>query len=62
MRLPNIKLPNLILNDDLECSVTVYSKGTNIDGHQEKIGKTQKFNKIIIRYFRTKNNLIYFLE
>lgn len=43
MRLPNIKLPNIILNDDLDCTVTIYSKGTNIDGHQEKIGKTHKF-------------------
>lgn len=43
MRLPNIKLPNIILNDDLECIVTIYTKATNIDGYQDKITKTKKY-------------------
>jgi predicted RNA-binding protein len=58
MRLPNIKIPNIILNDDLICEVTIYSKGTNIDGHQERIGKTKKYNCT----YSTCNKVAYSLE
>ena len=43
MRLPKIKIPKMILNDDLDCVVTVNSKGTDIDGKQKQISKTMKF-------------------
>lgn len=43
MKLPNIKIPKMILNDDLECKITINSKGTDIDGKQINVVQSKKF-------------------
>lgn len=44
MRLQSIKLPNLIMNDDLKCIVTINTKEINIDGQAERIISQKEYN------------------
>lgn len=48
MKIPKIKIPKMILNDDLEIEVSITYRDTTIKGKQEDIISKQKFNCIYI--------------
>lgn len=58
MRLPNIKIPQMILNDDLECTVKITSKEVDIDGKQKELTTCKTYKCI----YQSCNKITYSID